>query len=107
MEPKILLIGRGLNTLEILKDELLKFDRTVFIANTNELIVKALENESIDIAIVGAGLPDETITSMADLIRNTTENIEVEIMEKKPGLMPASMIGFANEKAIMWKIRSV
>lgn len=105
MEPKTLLIGRGLNTLEILREELIKFDREIHVANSNELLQEVLANVEIDVAIIGAGLPDETITSMVDLTRRLSPNIEIEIMEKKPGLKPTSMIGYTNEKAVMWKIK--
>jgi len=48
MEPNILLIGRNLSTLEILKEELVKFDRTVFIANSEELIESNIKNKKIN-----------------------------------------------------------
>jgi NADP-dependent 3-hydroxy acid dehydrogenase YdfG len=61
MEPTVLLIGRNLDTLEILKDELDKFDRNIVYANSEELIESNLKNKKIDLIVVGAGLPNETI----------------------------------------------
>jgi DNA-binding response OmpR family regulator len=104
MEPTILLLGKNTSSLEVLKDELVKFDRKILIANSNELILSKIDSNTIDLAIVGAGLPEETIVSMTDLIANTNPNIEVHVMKKSPGMNPTSMIGYTNEKAVMWKL---
>lgn len=55
MEPRILLIGKNLDTLEVLKDELVKFKRKIFIANSEESILSNLKNEKVDLIVVGAG----------------------------------------------------
>lgn len=104
MEPNILLVGRGLGTLEILKDELVKFQRSIFIANSDELIVLNLKNEKIDLIIVGAGLPTESKDQMVETIEKSAPNTDLHIMERTPGITPASMIDYTNEKAIMWKL---
>ena len=104
MEPNILLIGRNLKTLEILKDELGKFDRSIVYANSEESIASSLKNNKIDLIIVGAGLPAETTNLMVALIEIIAPEIELHIMEKSPGLTPVSMIGYTNEKAVMWKL---
>jgi len=106
MEPTILLIGRNLDTLEILKDELEKFDRNIIYANSEDLIASNLKNNNIDLIVVGAGLPTETIKNMLELIERIAPKKELHVMEKTPGLTPVSMIGFTNEKAIMWKLRN-
>jgi hypothetical protein len=106
MEPKILLVGRNLSTLEILKDELIKFDRNIFIANSKETIESCLNNENIDLISVGAGLPDDMRDSLLAFIKNIAPNIELHVMQKEPGMTPVSQIWFTNEKAIMWKMMS-
>ena len=71
----------------------------IFIANSSELIASNLKNEKIDLIIVGAGLPDESKDQMVQQVKKITPNIPVHIMEKIPGITPASMIGYTNEKA--------
>ena len=48
MEPKILLIGRNLDVMEIIKVELAKFGRNIVYANSNELIQEHLNEGNID-----------------------------------------------------------
>ncbi len=104
MEPNIPLIGRGLDSLEILRDELIKFDRKIVIANSEEGIASQIRQEKIDLVIIGAGLQDEVIESMKTLIHNLNQDLEVHVMEKTPGINPTHMIGYTNEKAVMWKL---
>ncbi len=104
MEPNILLIGRNSDTLEILKEELEKFDRNIVYANSEELIESCLKNEKIDLIVVGAGLANETTRLMLDLIERIAPKKELHLMEKTPGMTPVSMISYTNEKAIMWKL---
>ncbi|WP_456441820.1 hypothetical protein [Psychroserpens sp.] len=106
MEPNILLIGKNLSTLEILKDELTKFKRKVDYANSEEGISQCLKNQKVDLIIVGAGLPYETKDVMVKLIQNRAPKIQLHIMERAPGITPASMISYTNEKAIMWRLKN-
>ena len=105
MEPNILLLGRNISTLEVLKEELTKYERLIFIANSEELIESCLSNNNIDLITVGAGLPDDTRDAMLAFIKDTAPNMELHVMEKRPGLTPVSQIGYTNEKAIMWKMK--
>jgi len=107
MEPNILLIGKNTHTLEILKDELTKFDRKISFANSEELIESHINNNKIDLIIVGAGLPNEMKDVMVTLIEKIAPEIELHIMQKIAGMTPVSMIGYTNEKAIMWRMSSV
>ncbi len=107
MEPNILLIGKSIHTLEILKDELTKFDRKISFANSGELIASHLNNNKTDLIIVGAGLPNEIKDEMVTLIEKIAPEIELHVMQKIAGITPVSMIEYTNEKAIMWRILSV
>ena len=107
MEPNILLIGRNLSTLGILKEELVKFDRTVFIANSEELIESNIKNKKIDLISIGAGLSDEMRDLMLDLIQRIAPDTELHVMEKISGITPVSQIGYTNEKAVMWRLLNV
>lgn len=104
MEPKILLIGRSLDTLEILKSELVKFDRDIVYANSEELIESNLKDHTIDIIVVGAGLPDEIKEVLLAFIKKNAAGIPLHVMERTPGINPTSMIGYTNEKAVMWRL---
>jgi len=107
MEPNILLIGKNLETLKILKDELVKFKRTIFYANSKATIDSCLKNDRINLIIIGAGLPIEIKENMLSFIDSNFPNIEKHIMERTPGITPASMIGYTNEKAVMWRLLNV
>ncbi len=107
MEPNILLIGKNLDTLKILKDELVKFKRTIFYANSEEMINYSLTNDNINLIIVGAGLPNETKNNMLRFIDKDFSNIEKHIMERTKGITPTSMIGYTNEKAVMWRLLNI
>ncbi len=104
-EPKILIVGRNLDVMEILKDELAKFNRKVVYANSNELIKKHLNGRDIDLIVVGAGLPDETRNAMGQFIKELQPDIALFLIERTPDSSPVKMIDFTNEKAIMWKIK--
>lgn len=67
MEPKILLVGRNLQVIEMLIEELRKVDRNVLGANSKELIESHLKEGKVDFVVVGAGLPDETRTEWGRL----------------------------------------
>lgn len=104
MEPTILLIGKNLDTLEILKDELQKFNRKIFIANSEESILSNLKNNKVDLIVVGAGLPNEIKEKMITLIQEIAPTVKLHIMERTPGINPTSMISYTNEKAVMWRL---
>jgi len=104
MEPNILLIGKNLSTLDILCQELKKFDRKVFYANSHELIESNLKNNSIDFISVGAGLPDDVTEEFVNFTKNIAPETPIHIMKKTSGLTPYSQIDFTNEKAVMWRL---
>jgi hypothetical protein len=107
MEPKILLIGRNLDVMKILKDELAQFDRNIVYANSNEMITDHLKKGDIDLIVIGAGLPDETREEMKTLILELQAGISLFMIERTPNGNPAKMIGFTNEKVILWKIEKI
>lgn len=107
MEPNILLIGRNLDTLEILQNELEKFDRRIVYANSEQQIISNLKMENVDLIVVGAGLPNEIKDELVSVIAKTAPKIELHLMERLPGITPASMISYTNEKAVMWRLKNV
>ncbi len=104
MEPNILLVGKNLDSLDVLKEELIKFDRKIVLATSAETITAQLSQEKIDFVVLGAGLPEDTITAMSQLIADKNPDLPVHVMKKSPGMNPTHMIGYTNEKAIMWKL---
>lgn len=107
MEPKILLVGRNLEVMEILKSELEKFDRNVETANSEELLDQKLRGTKFDFVVVGAGLPDQVRKDMGAFIKAKNDNLPIHMIERKQGGKPADMIDFTNEKAVMWKVEKI
>lgn len=107
MEPNILLIGRNLDTLEILKDELDKFNRNIVYANSEEQITSYIAKRKLDLIIVGAGLPTESKDKLVAVIKKSAPEVELHIMQRTPGITPASMVGYTNDKAIMWRLLNI
>jgi DNA-binding NtrC family response regulator len=107
MEPKILLVGRNLDVMEILKNELKKSDRKVVYANSKDLIKQRLEEAKIDLIVMGAGLPDETRKEMGAFIKELSPDTPLFIIERTQDSSPYKMIDFTNEKAVLWKLEKV
>lgn len=107
MEPTILLLGRNLEVMNILKSELEKFGRKILYANSIAMIDKCLAETQIDLAVVGAGLPDETRNEMGEHLQQIKSDLPVFMIERSSQGGPAKMIDFTNEKAVMWKIGQV
>ena len=107
MEPKILIVGRNLDVMDILKSELSKFGRNIVSANSNELIAESLSNKDIDLIVVGAGLPDKTREEMRKKIMEIQPSVSLFMIERKKDSNPAKMIEFTNEKAVLWKIEQI
>ncbi|WP_421752545.1 hypothetical protein [Croceimicrobium sp.] len=107
MEAKILLVGRSTEVMSILSAELKKFERDVVYANSEELVKEKLEENEIDFVVVGAGLPDETRKGMEQMIQALFPKLPIYMIERTPDGNPAKMIGFTNEKAVMWKVEKV
>ena len=107
MEPKILLVGRNFDVMELLKDELAKFDRNIVYANSTELIEKHLNKGDIDLVVIGAGLPDETRDEMGKYIKELQPQVPLYMIERTPDGNPAKMIDFTNEKAVLWKVEKI
>ncbi len=107
MEPNILLIGKNLDTLEILKDELGKFNRNIVYANSEKQITSYIAKGKLDLIIVGAGLPTETRDELVSVVEKIAPKIELHIMQRTPGITPASMVSYTNDKAIMWRLLNI
>ena len=103
-EPVVLLVGRNLTVMEILKDELLRYDRNIVYGNSMELIEPILNKANINLIIIGAGIPDEIRDEMQKNIKVLHPEIPLYMIERTADGSPAKMIHFVNEKVILWKI---
>ena len=104
MEPKILMIGRRLEVVNILVDELKKFGRDIEVAIEQENIEKLLLSNSFDFVIIGAGLPDHQRDYLQSFIQSKKPELPVYMFERKGKNKPVKLISFTNKKAIEFKI---
>lgn len=104
MEPKILMIGRKQEVIDILIDELANFRRDVVGSNEKDTIKTLLEKESIDFVVIGAGLPDKDRSEMQALIQSIKPGVAVNLIEREGKGGPHKLIDFTNQKAVEWKI---
>ncbi|MBR9860511.1 hypothetical protein GYB22_07125 [bacterium] len=103
MEPQILMIGRKIEVLNILKEELKVFHRKVTIATGRDEIMEILENNPPDFVVIGAGLPDDQRISMENFIQKLKPDLPVFPIERSESTCPFDMIGFTNRMAVEWK----
>lgn len=107
MEPSILLVGRNLEVMAILTDELRKANRDVTYANSEELVRTRMNESTVDLVVVGAGLPDDIRTSLGAVMTELNPDVEIHMIERIRDGNPAKMIDFTNEKAVLWKVGKV
>lgn len=104
MEPKILMIGRTQEVIDILIEELKPFGRSIVGSNDKEIIKKLLEKENIDFVVIGAGLPDEVRDEMKGFLLSIKSNLTVNLIERTEKGSPYKLIEFTNQKAVEWKV---
>lgn len=104
MEPKILLIGRRQEVLDVLVDELKKFGRDVAGASEQEKIEQLLRSQQFDFVIIGPGLPDHQRDYLTSFIQTIAPDLLVHLIERKMKNKTYKLITFTNNKAIEFKI---
>lgn len=104
MEPKILLIGRKQEVIDILIGELRKFDRDIVGSNNKDVIKKILENKDIDFVLIGAGLLDDARKEMTSYLHSIRPDLIIHKIQRTEKSRPYRIIEFANEKAVEWKV---
>lgn len=103
-EPKFLLVGRLQTTLDIQAEELKRFGRDVIPTNSREVIKKHLDSTQIDFIAIGGGLADPDREELVAFIRSIDADIPIHLLERTEDANPATLITFANEKAILFKV---
>lgn len=104
MEPKILMIGRSQEVIDILIEELKPFGRNIVGSNNKDTIKELLEKENIDFVVIGAGLPDEVRDEMKEFLVSIISNLIVHLIERTEKGSPYKLIEFTNQKAVEWKV---
>jgi len=107
MEPKILMIGRRQEVVDILVDELKKFGRDIIGASEQEKIEKHLQTQNFDFVVIGAGLPDHQRDFITSFIESIKPGLPVYMIERKKDTKPFKLISFTNNKAVGFKIEKV
>jgi hypothetical protein len=98
MEPKVLLIGRSKQVIDILKNELKSYGRDIIGADNKEDVYKILRSHQIDLVVIGAGLPDEVRMEMKEFIISLRPGLPVNLIKRTPDSNPQKMIDFVNQK---------
>ena len=96
MEPKILIIGRKQEVINILVEELKRFGRDIQGANDFDSIKTILQLEKIDFVIIGVDLPNDAHSEMQYFIKELAPNTLVHQIEKTDKSSPFKLIEFTN-----------
>lgn len=104
MEPKILIIGRRQAVLDVLTEELNMFGRDVRGAEDRSVITSILQNEHVNLVIIGAGLTDETREEVAAYVSQIRPDVAIYLIQRQATSSPYDMIEFTNRKAVEWKV---
>ena len=104
MEPKILLIDRSVQVLDVLVEELMKFGRDIVGSNNRTRIKEILLEHNVDMVVLGGGMKDQLRKEIVDFIETVHLNMDVHLMKKGPEIGPFQLIDFINQKVVEWKI---
>ena len=104
MEPKILIIGRKQEVIDILLEELEHYGRHVVGTNSERIISQYIRSGRIDLVVMGAGLDDESRDRLKSQIHSINPDLAVTMIERSPEGSPHKMIAFVNEQALNFKI---
>ena len=104
MEPKILVIGRKQEVIDVLVEELNMLGRDVRGAEEKTVITSILQNEHVNFVVIGAGLPDEIREEVAAYVTEIRPDVGIHLIERKESSSPYDMIDYTNRKAVEWKV---
>lgn len=104
MEPKILLIGRKQQVIDILVEELNMFGRDVRGSDEKLRITSILQNEPINFVVIGAGLADEVREDLAAYVTGIRPDVGIYMVRRSENGSPYNVIEFTNKKAVEWKV---
>ena len=105
-EPRLLLIGRCQSTLDVLKEELGRFGRDVVAFNDRDSIRQTLLDGTVDLVVIGGGLDDPARDAMRQFVLDVRPDVPVHLLPRTERASPASVIPFANEQIVLFKVRA-
>lgn len=104
MEPKILLIGRTQEAIDVIAEELRKYDRDIVGSNRKMVIKRLIRDEKPDMAIIGAGLHDEAREEMTEFLHALSPKMPVHLIDRNEYSGAYDLISYVNRKVIEFKI---
>lgn len=104
MEPKILLVGRILPIMDILRDELNQnYGRDVVSSASKAHVAEQLALGIFDLVILGAGFTDEIRDDIEEMIKRDGHDVVIYKVPRVGDKNPAKLITLTNEQAVSWK----
>jgi hypothetical protein len=108
MEPKVLLIGRSKQVVDILKSELKNYGRDIIGAENNkEAVYQILRSYQIDLVVIGAGLPDDVRMELKEFIISLRPGLPVNLIQRTPDSSPQKMIDYVNQKVAEFNVTRI
>ncbi len=104
MEPKVLMIGRSQQVIDILLGELKNYGRDIIGTDNEESVYNILKSHQIDLVVIGAGLQDDVRYEMKEFIISIKPGLPVHLIERTPDSNPTKMIEFVNQKVVEFKL---
>ena len=104
MEPKVLMIGRSQQVINVLLGELKNNGRKIIGTDNKNDVHDILKTHQIDLVVIGAGLVDEVRFDMKEFIISMKPGLPVHLIERTPDSNPTQMIEFINQKVIEYKL---
>lgn len=80
------------------------FGRDVRGAEEKSVITSILQNEHVNLVIIGAGLPNETREEVASYVSQIRPDVAIHLIKRQETSSPYDMIEFTNRKAVEWKV---
>ena len=108
MEPKVLLIGRSKQVVDILKSELKNYGRDIIgTENNKEAVYQILRSHQIDLVVIGAGLPDDVRMEIKEFIISLRPGLPVNLIKRTPDSSPQKMIDYVNQKVAEFNVTRI
>ncbi len=104
MEPKVLIIGRRQEEIDVVVEELNMFGRDVRGSSEKHAVTTILQNEAINIVLIGAGLTDDLREEMAAYVTEIRPDVGIHLIKRVEGGSPFNMLGFVNKSVFDWKV---
>ncbi len=108
MEPKVLMIGRSQQVVDILKSELKNYGRDIIgTENNKEAVYQILRSHQIDLVVIGAGLTDDVRMEMKEFIISLRPRLPVNLIKRTPDSSPQKMIEYVNQKVAEFNVTRI